>query len=76
VKFGITFVDGEVPARSGSQLFLREIPAPGSLQLFRNGLLIRPEFGDYQLVAGQIVVPNPAPEEGDKFLAFYRLEES
>jgi hypothetical protein len=76
MTFGITFVDGEVPARAGGQLFLKAIPADGScLQLFRNGILGRPEFGDYSLVAGQIIVPNPAPEESDKFVAFYRTLE-
>lgn len=69
------FVDGEVPARAGAQLFLKDIPAEGSLQLFRNGLLLRPEFGDYQLVAGQIIVPTPAPADDDKFVAFYRVVE-
>lgn len=77
MTFGITFVDGEIPARAGAQLFLKAIPAgDGScLQLFRNGILGRPQFGDYSLVAGQIIIPNPAPEDGDKFVAFYRTVE-
>ena len=75
MKFGLLFVDGEIPARVNSQLFLQNIPAEGSLLLFRNGLLMRPEFGDYRIAAGQIVVPTPAPEDSDRFIAFYRLIE-
>jgi hypothetical protein len=78
MTYGVKYVEGDVPAVVGAQLILKGIPdgdADGSsLRFYRNGLLMRPEFNDYTVVAGQIIIPNPPPDPQDKFIAFYRLK--
>lgn len=70
-SFSIKFADAEIPVRAGNQLYLANVPDPGSLQFFRNGLLMNAVFGDY-LLAGQVIIPNPPLDDDDKVIAFYR----
>lgn len=67
------FVDAETPIQVGSRLYLQKIPSPpSSLQLFKNGLLMSIQAGDY-LLTGQVITPMPLPADGDAFIAYYRL---
>lgn len=70
-RFEIKFADAEIPVRAAGQLYLANVPDPGSLQFFRNGLLMLSTFGDY-LLAGQVIIPNPPLADDDNVVAFYR----
>jgi hypothetical protein len=67
------FVDAETPIRVAGKLYLANAPnPPSSLQLFKNGLLISAQGGDYVL-AGPVATLNPAPADADIFVAWYRI---
>ncbi|MBZ5607421.1 MAG: hypothetical protein LAP38_04120 [Acidobacteriia bacterium] len=74
----VTFVDGEVPSGtldgSNAAFTLSSAPnPPASLEIFRNGLLLRPG-GDYSLSSNALTfLAGAAPQPGDALLASYRV---
>ena len=76
--FSTTFIDGETPAGvldgSNASFVLANLPnPPGSLALFRNGLLLR-QGGDYTLAGNNITfLAGAVPQPNDVLAASYRL---
>ncbi len=74
----VTFVDGEVPSGTldgvNAAFTLSSAPNPAaSLQVFRNGLLLRPG-GDYSLSGSALTFLSGAvPQPGDALVATYRV---
>lgn len=71
----ISFIDSEVPAGtingSNTNFTLANLPAPGSLHLYKGGLRQRPTV-DYTIV-GQNITFVTAPDVNTNLLADYRL---
>lgn len=73
----VTFVDAETPGGivdgSNASFTLASSPVPGSsLQLYRNGLLLKAS-SDYNLIGSAITFLSGAiPQVGDTLLAYYR----
>ena len=77
---GVTFVDGETPGGNMDSVnTFFETSAkpspPGSLQLYRNGVLLR--AGSEYYLTGKTIsfAPGNAPRPGDSLLAWYRVSE-
>lgn len=72
-SIALNFSDAETPMTVGTMTFLSHAPTPPvSLQVFRNGLLMSQQAGDYT-ITGVLLTFYPPLQADDKVVCWYRF---